>query len=95
MEMMRKDWPEFMQFAQSYVTACYPGVYKAWHFHKKQWDHFICLWGMAKVVLCATISPTPPASLATTGTPASMASIMVRGSRQGIPRTGSEGARPR
>ncbi|MEW5954603.1 MAG: dTDP-4-dehydrorhamnose 3,5-epimerase family protein [Bacillota bacterium] len=51
MEMMRKDWPEFMQFAQSYVTACYPGVYKAWHYHKKQWDHFICLWGMAKVVL--------------------------------------------
>jgi len=51
MEMMRKDWPEFMQFAQSYVTACYPGVYKAWHYHKKQWDHFVCLWGMAKVAL--------------------------------------------
>ncbi|MCL6611490.1 MAG: dTDP-4-dehydrorhamnose 3,5-epimerase family protein [Peptococcaceae bacterium] len=51
MEMMRKDWPEFMQFAQSYVTACYPGVYKAWHYHKKQWDHFVCLWGMARVVL--------------------------------------------
>lgn len=51
MEMMRKDWPEFMQFAQSYVTGCYPGVFKAWHYHKKQWDHFVCLWGMAKVVL--------------------------------------------
>ncbi|KJS15170.1 MAG: dTDP-4-dehydrorhamnose 3,5-epimerase [Peptococcaceae bacterium BRH_c4b] len=51
LEMMRKDWPEFMNFSQSYVTACYPGVYKAWHYHKKQYDHFVCLWGMAKVVL--------------------------------------------
>lgn len=51
MEMMRKDWPEFMGFAQSYVTACYPGVYKAWHYHKIQYDHFVCPWGMAKVVL--------------------------------------------
>jgi len=51
MEMMRRDWPEFMQFAQSYVTACYPGVYKAWHYHKKQFDHFVCPCGMAKVVL--------------------------------------------
>lgn len=51
LEMMRKDWPEFMQFSQSYVTASYPGVYKAWHYHKLQYDHFVCLWGMAKVVL--------------------------------------------
>ena len=51
MEMMRSDWPEFMNSAQSYVTACYPGVYKAWHYHKKQWDHFVCPFGMAKVVL--------------------------------------------
>lgn len=59
MEMMRKDWPEFMQFAQSYVTACYPGIYKAWHYHKKQWDHFVCLWGMAKVVLYDTREDSP------------------------------------
>lgn len=51
MEMMRSDWPEFMRFAQSYATACYPGIYKAWHYHKKQWDHFVCPWGMARVVL--------------------------------------------
>jgi len=31
MEMLRTDWPEFQKFAQSYVTACYPGVIKAWH----------------------------------------------------------------
>lgn len=51
MEMLRNDWPEFDKFAQSYVTACYPGVIKAWHYHKKQWDHFVCVHGMAKVVL--------------------------------------------
>ncbi len=51
MELLRKDWPEFGGFAQSYVTSCYPEIIKAWHYHKKQWDHFICLYGMAKVVL--------------------------------------------
>lgn len=51
MEMLRTDWPEFVNFAQSYVTAGYPGVIKAWHYHKKQWDHFVCVHGMAKVVL--------------------------------------------
>jgi len=51
MEMLRSDWPEFYKFAQSYVTGCSPGVIKAWHCHKKQWDHFACVHGMAKVVL--------------------------------------------
>ncbi|MCL0065857.1 dTDP-4-dehydrorhamnose 3,5-epimerase family protein [Dehalococcoidia bacterium] len=51
MEMLRSDWAEFDKFAQSYVTACYPGVIKAWHYHKKQWDHFVCVYGMARVVL--------------------------------------------
>lgn len=51
LEMMRRDWPEFMGFAQSYATACYPGAYKAWHYHQKQWDHFVCPWGMARVAL--------------------------------------------
>jgi len=60
MEMLRTDWPEFMEFTQSYITACYPGVYKAWHYHKKQWDHFVCLGGMSRIVLydARTESPT-------------------------------------
>lgn len=61
MEMMRRDWPEFMQFAQSYVTASYPGVYKAWHYHKKQYDHFVCPAGMAKVVLYDPRQDSPTA----------------------------------
>jgi len=51
MEMLRSDWEEYMKFGQAYVTACYPGVVKAWHYHKVQWDHFVCVAGMAKVVL--------------------------------------------
>jgi len=51
MEMLRCDWPEFDRFAQAYVTACYPGIVKAWHYHERQWDHFVCVWGMARTVL--------------------------------------------
>ncbi len=51
MEMLRSDWEEFEKFGQTYVTACYPGVVKAWHYHKHQTDHFICVGGMAKVAL--------------------------------------------
>ncbi len=51
MEMLRADWEEFEKFGQTYVTACYPGVVKAWHYHKLQSDHFVCVGGMAKVAL--------------------------------------------
>lgn len=51
LEMLRSDWPEFRGFGQAYATTCYPGVVKAWHYHRKQWDNFSCVHGMAKVVL--------------------------------------------
>lgn len=51
MEMWRSDDPDFQKFGQVYVTMVYPGVVKAWHYHKKQTDHFVCVSGMAKVVL--------------------------------------------
>jgi len=51
MEMLRSDWEEYEAFGQLYMTSCYPGVVKAWHYHKLQDDHFICIRGMAKVVL--------------------------------------------
>lgn len=51
MEMWRSDDPDFKQFGQVYVTMVYPGVVKAWHYHKIQTDHFVCVSGMAKVVL--------------------------------------------
>lgn len=51
MEMLRSDWEEYERFGQVYMTAVYPGVVKGWHYHKVQTDHFICVHGMAKVVL--------------------------------------------
>lgn len=51
MEIFRSDWPEFIRFGQVYMTTAYPGAVKAWHFHKKQTDSFICIKGMMKVVL--------------------------------------------
>jgi dTDP-4-dehydrorhamnose 3,5-epimerase len=50
-EMLRNDDPFYQQFGQCYLTAVYPGVVKGWHWHTKQTDHFVCVKGMAKVVL--------------------------------------------
>ena len=51
MELLRADWEEFDKFGQAYTTTCYPGVIKAWHYHKLQTDHFTCVSGLAKLVL--------------------------------------------
>jgi len=51
MEILRSDEPLFRQFGQVYVTTCYPGVVKAWHYHKIQTDYITVVKGMAKVVL--------------------------------------------
>lgn len=59
MEMWRSDDPDFQKFGQTYVTWVYPGVVKAWHYHKKQTDHFVCLVGMAKVALHDTREGSP------------------------------------
>lgn len=51
MEILRSDDHFFTKFGQVYLTTAYPGVVKAWHYHKRQWDHFCVVSGMAKVVL--------------------------------------------
>ena len=51
MEILRKDWELFLPPAQIYMTTNYPGVVKAWHFHKKQTDQMTCVKGMVKVAL--------------------------------------------
>ncbi|RYD03778.1 hypothetical protein N752_18700 [Desulforamulus aquiferis] len=45
------------------MTACYSGVIKAWHYHKLQTDHFVCVSGMAKVVLCDLRDDSPTKGL--------------------------------
>ena len=50
-EMMRADDPWFEKFGQVYFTTTYPCVVKAWHYHKKQTDHFYVIKGMVKIAL--------------------------------------------
>jgi dTDP-4-dehydrorhamnose 3,5-epimerase len=59
MEMLRADDPFFSAFGQVYVSATYPGVVKAWHYHKVQTDHFVCIAGMVKLVLIDTRPDSP------------------------------------
>lgn len=51
MEMLRNDEPAFEKFGQVYLTTAYPGVVKAWHYHRKQTDHFVAIHGMMKIVM--------------------------------------------
>jgi len=51
MEMLRADDGLFIKFGQVYMTTVYPGVVKAWHYHKKQHDSFVVVRGMLKLVL--------------------------------------------
>ena len=36
MEMLRSDDELFIKFGQVYMTTAYPGVVKAWHYHKNR-----------------------------------------------------------
>jgi dTDP-4-dehydrorhamnose 3,5-epimerase len=51
MELLRKDWDVFEKFGQAYVTTCYPGAVKAWHYHTLQTDHFTCAHGVTRLAL--------------------------------------------
>jgi len=51
MEILRADDEGFERFGQVYMTTAYPGVVKAWHYHKLQTDNMAVIKGMMKVVL--------------------------------------------
>jgi dTDP-4-dehydrorhamnose 3,5-epimerase len=59
MEVLREDDDLFGRFGQVYVSATYPGVVKAWHFHTHQTDNFACMAGMIKLVLVDTRQGSP------------------------------------
>jgi dTDP-4-dehydrorhamnose 3,5-epimerase len=60
MEVLRSDETELLpKFGQVYVSATYPGVVKAWHYHKHQVDNFACVAGMVKLVLVDTRDDSP------------------------------------
>ena len=50
-EILRADDPWFEKFGQVYFTTTYPGVVKAWHYHKKQTDIFYVIKGTVKIAL--------------------------------------------
>ncbi len=51
MEMLRADDDFFIKFGQVYMTTVYPGVVKAWHYHRIQYDNFCVVKGMVKLAL--------------------------------------------
>ena len=59
MEILRSDDELFRKFGQVYMTTAYPGVVKAWHYHKKQTDNFTCVAGMIKLVLYDSRDDSP------------------------------------
>ena len=60
MEILRADDAEmYSKFGQVYVSATYPGVVKAWHYHRRQIDNFACIAGMVKLVLIDTRENSP------------------------------------
>ncbi len=59
MEILREDDEQFRRFGQVYVSATYPGVVKAWHFHTRQTDNFACVAGLIKLVLVDTRQGSP------------------------------------
>jgi dTDP-4-dehydrorhamnose 3,5-epimerase len=64
LEILRADDTGlFSTFGQVYVSATYPGVVKAWHYHKRQIDNFACVAGMVKLVLVDTRDDSPTRGL--------------------------------
>jgi len=59
MEILRSDDDLFKKFGQVYMTTTYPGVVKAWHFHKKQTDNVACVHGMIKLALYDSREDSP------------------------------------
>lgn len=51
MEILRCDDGLFVKFGQLYITTAYPGVVKAWHYHRMQTDNLAAVAGMVKVAL--------------------------------------------
>jgi dTDP-4-dehydrorhamnose 3,5-epimerase len=51
MEVVRDDDPVFREVKQTTFTVAYPGVIKAFHWHRRQWDVWFFASGMAQAVL--------------------------------------------
>jgi len=59
MEILRCDDDLFLKFGQVYMTTVYPGVVKAWHYHRLQTDSFAVVQGMVKLALYDSRKDSP------------------------------------
>ena len=59
MEILRADDELFQKFGQVYMTTAYPGVVKAWHYHKLQTDNMAVIKGMMKVAVYDSRKDSP------------------------------------
>lgn len=59
MEMLRNDDGVFERYGQSYISLNYPGVIRAWHYHKKQTDLWVCVKGCIKAVIYDSREDSP------------------------------------
>ena len=59
MEMLRADDAVFEKFGQVYMTTAKSGIVKAWHYHKKQDDNFVCVHGKIRLALYDSRKDSP------------------------------------
>lgn len=59
MEILRADDEIFQKFGQVYMTTAFPGIVKAWHYHKIQTDNFACVRGKIKLALYDSRQESP------------------------------------
>jgi dTDP-4-dehydrorhamnose 3,5-epimerase len=50
-EVLKDDEDTFIDVKQTSYTETFPGIIKAFHWHKKQWDVWFVIEGMAQIVL--------------------------------------------
>jgi dTDP-4-dehydrorhamnose 3,5-epimerase len=62
MEILRADDDIFIKFGQVYMTTALPGIAKAWHWHKKQYDSFACVSGSVRLALYDNREDSPTRS---------------------------------
>ncbi len=59
MEILRCDDEVFLKFGQVYMTTAYPGVVKAWHYHKLQSDNIAVVHGTVQIALYDSREDSP------------------------------------
>lgn len=59
MEILRESDPHYTRFGQVYVSLNYPGVIRAWHYHRHQSDTWCVVAGMVKAVMADIREDSP------------------------------------